>query len=86
MGGIKEKILAAKRSGIKTILLCEENRKDIEEIKDVYISGLEFIYVTDIKEVIEHAVMDTKVNHSVDLMKHVNQFKKSSVECKDKDK
>lgn len=86
VGGIKEKILAAKRSGIKTILLCEENRKDIEEIKDVYISGLEFIYVTDIKEVIEHAVMDTKVNHSVDLMKHVNQFKKSSVECKDKDK
>ncbi len=76
VGGIKEKILAAKRSGIKTIILCKDNRKDIEEIKDIYISGLEFIYVSDIKDVIEHALTQSKVDHPVDLMKHIRQFKK----------
>ena len=52
VGGIKEKILAAKRSGVKTIILSEDNRKDIEDIKPVYIEGLEFHYVKTIDEVI----------------------------------
>ena len=53
VGGIKEKILAAKRAGVKTIVICEDNRKDIEDIKEIYIKGLEFHYVKDIKDVID---------------------------------
>ena len=53
VGGIKEKILAAKRSGIHTMVISEENRKDVEDIKDIYIKGLTFIYVKNIKDVID---------------------------------
>ena len=53
VGGIKEKILAAKRSGITTILISEENRKDVEDIKEIYIKGLTFVYVNNIQEVIK---------------------------------
>ena len=49
VGGIKEKILAAKRANIKEIILCEENRKDIEEINQKYLKGLIFHYVNDMK-------------------------------------
>ena len=52
VGGIKEKILAAKRAGVQTIVISEENRKDIEDIKEIYIRGLEFHYVKDIQDVI----------------------------------
>ena len=61
VGGIREKILAAKRAGIKDIILCEENRKDIEEIKDIYIKGLSFHFVKDIMEVIDIALLNEKV-------------------------
>lgn len=57
VGGIKEKILAAKRSGITDIVLCIENRKDIEEIKPVYLKGLKFHYVEDIMEVLDFALL-----------------------------
>ena len=53
VGGIKEKILAAKRSGIHTIVISQENRKDVEDIKDIYIKGLTFVYVDNIQEVIK---------------------------------
>ena len=53
VGGIKEKILAAKRSGIHTIIISEENRKDVEDIKEIYIKGLTFVYVRNIQDVIE---------------------------------
>jgi len=53
VGGIKEKILAAKRSGISTIVISEENRKDVEDIKEIYIKGLTFVYVKAIDEVID---------------------------------
>ena len=53
VGGIKEKILAAKRSGIHTIIISEDNRKDIEDIKEIYIKGLDFIYVKTIDDVIK---------------------------------
>ena len=53
VGGIKEKILAAKRAGVRTIVISEENRKDIEDIKEIYVKGLTFVYVKDIAEVIE---------------------------------
>lgn len=54
VGGIKEKILAAKRSGITTIVISEENRKDVEEIKEIYVKGLTFVYVKEIKDVIDY--------------------------------
>ncbi len=62
VGGIKEKILAAKRAGIKEIILCEENRRNIEEIPEAYLKGLTFHYVTDIKEVWQIALLDEKAD------------------------
>lgn len=56
VGGIKEKILAAKRAGVTTLILCAENRRNIEEIKPIYIEGLEFHYVTNVKEVFKLAL------------------------------
>ncbi len=53
VGGIKEKILAAKRAGVNTIVICEDNRKDIEDIKEIYVKGLSFHYVKDIGDVID---------------------------------
>jgi ATP-dependent Lon protease len=67
VGGIKEKILAAKRSGIKEIILCKDNKKDIEEIKPEYISDLTFHYVSEMIEVINVALTDEKVSNSIDL-------------------
>jgi ATP-dependent Lon protease len=57
VGGIKEKILAAKRAGITEIILCELNKKNIDDIKPFYLKGLKFKYVKDIKEVIDFALM-----------------------------
>lgn len=57
VGGIKEKILAAKRAGIGKIILSEKNRKDIEDIEAAYLEGLQFSYVSTIREVIEEALM-----------------------------
>ena len=73
VGGIKEKILAAKRAGIKEIILCEENRKNIEEIQPVYLEGLTFHYVNDIKEVLELALTDEKVNGAIDFCAVINK-------------
>lgn len=67
VGGIREKILAAKRAGIKDIILCEENRKDIEEIQPIYLKGVEFHYVKDIKEVLDLALTDEKVADAIDF-------------------
>ena len=61
VGGIKEKILAAKRAGIKEIILCERNRQDIDEIDARYLKGLTFTFVSDIMEVVNRAVLQTKV-------------------------
>jgi len=68
VGGIKEKILAAKRSKIKEIILCEDNRKDIEEINPTYLKGLTFYYVCDMKQVIDFAVTSQKVKNAKNLM------------------
>lgn len=68
VGGIKEKILAAKRAGIKEIILCEENRKDIEDISANYLKGLTFHYVRDIREVLDIALLKEKVAHPLNLM------------------
>ncbi|MDD4514307.1 endopeptidase La [Massilibacteroides sp.] len=63
VGGIKEKILAAKRAGIKDLILCEENRKDVDEIKSDYLKGLSFHYVKDIADVIAFALTDEVVKN-----------------------
>lgn len=67
VGGIREKILAAKRAGIKEIILCQDNKKDIEEIKPLYLKGLTFHYVKDIKDVLNIALLKEKVKNPVDL-------------------
>ena len=71
VGGIKEKILAAKRAGITDIILCEENRKNIEEIQPLYLKGVDFHYVKDIKEVLELALTDEKVKDAIDLNSNI---------------
>ena len=65
VGGIKEKILAAKRANIKEIILCKENKRDIDEINPNYIEGLIFHYVDTMKEVIDIAVTDQKVKYPI---------------------
>jgi ATP-dependent Lon protease len=67
VGGIKEKILAAKRAGIGEIILSEDNKKDIEEIKDIYIKGLKFHYVSTITDVLEMALLETKVDNAIKI-------------------
>ena len=67
VGGIREKILAAKRAGIKEIILCKENKKNIDEIKPLYLKGLTFHYVDDIKEVLDIALLEEKVKQPLDL-------------------
>jgi ATP-dependent Lon protease len=67
VGGIKEKILAAKRAKIKNIILSDENKKDIEEIKQDYIEGLNFIYVDKMMDVVNHSLLKEKVSHPLDL-------------------
>ena len=67
VGGIKEKILAAKRARIKEILLCEDNRRDIEEIKPEYLKGLTFHYVKDMSDVLKLALTKQKVNNAKKL-------------------
>jgi ATP-dependent Lon protease len=64
VGGIKEKILAAKRAGIKEIILCKENEKDILEIKSAYLKGLKFNYVTEMMDVINLALTTQKVDEA----------------------
>lgn len=67
VGGIKEKILAAKRAGIKEIILCNQNRKDIEEINNKYLKGLKFHYVDTIKDVLDYALLNEKVRNAIEI-------------------
>jgi ATP-dependent Lon protease len=67
VGGIKEKILAAKRSGINEIILSKENKKDMEKIKDIYIKGLNFHFVNTIMEVLNIALLKQKVSNPIKL-------------------
>lgn len=67
VGGIKEKILAAKRAGIKEIIMSAENKKNIDEIQELYLKGLTFHYVNDVKEVFAIALTDEKVADAIDL-------------------
>ncbi len=68
VGGIKEKILAAKRAKITTIVLCDKNRKDLEEIEDHYLKGMTFHYVGEMREVLDLAILDQKVKNAKKLV------------------
>ncbi|HPA35500.1 MAG TPA: endopeptidase La [Chitinophagales bacterium] len=65
VGGIKEKILAAKRAGIKEIVLCKENEKDVEEVPADFIKGLKFFYVENMDEVLEHVLEKKPVKEAI---------------------
>jgi ATP-dependent Lon protease len=67
VGGIKEKILAAKRAGITDIIICNDNRKDIDEIPQMYLTGLTFHYVETIADVLKFALLDEKVKNAVEF-------------------
>jgi ATP-dependent Lon protease len=67
VGGIKEKILAAKRANIKEIILCHENKSDIDEIKPEYLDGLSFHYVKEMSEVLGFALTNQKVKNAKEL-------------------
>jgi ATP-dependent Lon protease len=67
VGGIKEKILAAKRAGITDIVMCKENEKDILEIPDMYLKGVTFHYVENVQDVWDFALTDEIVNHPLDF-------------------
>ena len=68
VGGIQEKILAAKRAGIREIILCERNRQDIEDINPRYIKGLTFTYVTHMREVVDRALLGQHVEHPLRIV------------------
>ena len=80
VGGIREKILAAKRAGITDIILCMENKKDIDEIQPMYVKGLNFHYVKDIKEVLKLALTDELVSDPINfrLTNNSNTEKKAN--------
>lgn len=78
VGGIKEKILAAKRAGITEVLLCEANRKDIEEIPEMYVKGMKFYFVESMKQVMEHALLKEKVANFKNLAVDETEMKQAS--------
>ena len=67
VGGIKEKILAAKRAGITDIVMCQENEKDVKEIPEVYLKGVTFHYVENVQDVWKFALTDEIVKHPLDF-------------------
>jgi ATP-dependent Lon protease len=67
VGGIKEKILAAKRAGITDIVMCQENEKDILEIPDMYLKGVTFHYVENVQDVWKFALTDEIVKNPLDF-------------------
>jgi ATP-dependent Lon protease len=67
VGGIKEKILAAKRAGITEIILSEENKKHLEEIKEVYLKGVQFHFVNTIMDVLDIALLKSKVEKPINI-------------------
>jgi ATP-dependent Lon protease len=70
VGGIKEKILAAKRADIKEIIISKDNKKDIDQIKDIYLKGLRFHYVEEVMEVIDYALLNQKVKDPMKISRN----------------
>lgn len=82
VGGIKEKILAAKRAGITDILISEENRRDVEDINERYVKGLTFHYVGDVLDVLSYALLDEKVDNAIDLNAPLREEQSAKTEKK----
>lgn len=76
VGGIKEKILAAKRAGITDIVMCQENEKDINEIPEMYLKGVSFHYVENVQDVWKFALTDEQVEHPMDFTVEEDEKKK----------
>lgn len=76
VGGIKEKILAAKRAGIKEIIMCHENQKDVEDIPQQYLKGVKFHYVKNMLEVLDLSLMEELVKNPLDLHIDIKQDNK----------
>ena len=81
VGGIKEKILAARRANIKHIILSEENRKDVEEIKADYLEGITFHYVNQMKDVLKIALTNESVKNPIVLDVSEPQKRRKAVEA-----
>lgn len=71
VGGIKEKVLAARRANIETIVMCEDNRRDVEEIEPSYLKGLHFEYVRSMDQVLDFALLKTKVKNAISVVEAV---------------
>jgi ATP-dependent Lon protease len=71
VGGIKEKVLAARRANIETIVMCEDNRRDVEEIEPSYLKGLHFEYVRSMDQVLDFALLKTKVKNAISVAEAV---------------
>ena len=78
VGGIREKILAAKRAGIKHIVLCQDNKKDIDEIPEVYLNGVTFHYVNTVMDVLDYALLSEKVANPIEFHFEVKNTKEDS--------
>jgi ATP-dependent Lon protease len=68
VGGIKEKLLAARRAGIEKIVLCRRNKKEVDEIESQYLKGLDICYVNTVDEVVEKALLEEKVDHPMEFV------------------
>jgi len=79
VGGIKEKMLAAKRAGIKEIILCEQNQRDVEEIKKDYLKDLKFHYVKNMLEVVDLALLEEKVEGAIDFTRFIPKKKRAEM-------
>ena len=78
VGGIKEKILAAKRAGIQEVIMCEANKKDVQDINQEYLAGLKFHYVKNMLEVLDHALLPDYTDNPVDVMEPVRKANKTA--------
>ncbi len=76
VGGIKEKILAAKRAGMKEIIMCERNRKDVQQINPAYIKNMKFHFVKNMNEVVELALQKNKVRDGINMQDFLQENKK----------
>ena len=78
VGGIKEKILAAKRAGITEIIMCERNQKDVKQINPDYIKKMKFHFIKTMDEVVELALQKTRMKNGIELEKFLVKEEKAA--------
>ena len=82
VGGIKEKVLAAKRAGIKTIFMCKDNKKDVSEIKKEYIDDIDFKFFSDVSDLFDLALEKNICKDHIDFKKIIAESKKDNKQPK----